>query len=119
MADKKLKIHITNDPVYMENGLTVHFRDGGPCWFVDPGLPPQAQNIVEYVRTHKLEPAGILATGTCGNCSNIGLLGGLHLGKYGPQRSKNHSQRILTGPLRPHMVSGTLGVSILYGGQWL
>ncbi|UCE58894.1 MAG: MBL fold metallo-hydrolase [Phycisphaerales bacterium] len=62
MANRELKIHITNDPVYMENGLTLHLRDGGPCWFVDPGLPPQAQKIVEYVRAHKLDPTGILVT---------------------------------------------------------
>ena len=40
MAEQTLQIHITNDPTYMENGYTVHLRDGGPCWVIDPGLPP-------------------------------------------------------------------------------
>ncbi len=62
MADKKLQIHIANDPTYIENGYTVYFRQGGPCWFIDPGLPPQAGQIVEHVRENSLEPAAIVLT---------------------------------------------------------
>ncbi len=62
MADKKLQIHIANDPTYIENGYTVYFRRGGPCWFIDPGLPPQAGQIVEHVRENSLEPAAIVLT---------------------------------------------------------
>lgn len=57
-----LKIHITNDPTYMENGYTVYRRDGGPCWIIDPGLPPQAAGIIDHVREHHLEPAAIVLT---------------------------------------------------------
>ncbi len=59
---KQLRIHITNDPMYMENGYSVHLRDGGPCWIIDPGLPPQASQIVRHVREHKLAPAAIVLT---------------------------------------------------------
>ncbi len=59
---KQLHIHITNDPMYMENGYTVYLRDGGACWIIDPGLPPQAQQIVRHVREHKLTPATIVLT---------------------------------------------------------
>ncbi|MFQ5493987.1 MAG: MBL fold metallo-hydrolase [Phycisphaerae bacterium] len=62
MADTALNVHVTNDPVYMENGYTVHFGDGGPCWIVDPGLPPQAAQTLEYIRAHELEPAAIVLT---------------------------------------------------------
>ena len=43
MGDDTLHIHITNDPTYLENGYTVYLREGGPCWIIDPGLPPQAE----------------------------------------------------------------------------
>lgn len=62
MTTHELKLHITNDPVYMENGYTVYLREGGPCWFVDPGLPPQAKRIIEFVRGKNLEPEAILLT---------------------------------------------------------
>ena len=62
MADQKLNAYVTNDPTYMENGYTVHLRDGGPCWIIDPGLPPQARKIVEYVGEHRLKPQAIVLT---------------------------------------------------------
>ncbi len=62
MSDKSLRIHITNDPMYMENGYTVYLRSGGPCWIIDPGLPPQAEEIARHVRQHSLKPAAIILT---------------------------------------------------------
>ncbi len=62
MTDGQLRIHITNDPGYMENGYTVYLRDGGPCFIIDPGLPPQAAQIVQHVRDHSLQPVAILLT---------------------------------------------------------
>ena len=57
-----LQIHITNDDVYFENGYTIHVRDGGPCWVMDPGLPPQARRIVRYVQEKSLKPEAVLLT---------------------------------------------------------
>lgn len=62
MAKKNLQLYITNDPVYLENGCTVYLRDGGPCWIIDPGLPPQAEQILEYVGDHSLIPEAIVLT---------------------------------------------------------
>lgn len=62
MSDKSLHVHVTNDRVYAENGLTIHLRDGGPCWIIDPGLPPQADQIVRYVRERALTPDAIVLT---------------------------------------------------------
>lgn len=62
MTENELQIYITNDPTYMENGCTVHFRDSGPCWIIDPGLPPQATKILHYVKGHDLQPAAIVLT---------------------------------------------------------
>lgn len=62
MSPATLNIHITHDPIFMENGYTVYLRDGGPCWIIDPGLPPQARNILRHVREHKLQPQAIVLT---------------------------------------------------------
>jgi len=62
MGDATLHIHVTNDPMYMENGYTVYLRPGGPCWVIDPGLPPQAEQIIRYIRRHELAPAVIVLT---------------------------------------------------------
>ena len=62
MSEGRLHIHITNDPMYVENGLTVYMREHGPCWIIDPGLPPQATQIVQYVRDCALEPTAIMLT---------------------------------------------------------
>lgn len=62
VAPAALTIHITNDPVYVENGYTVHLREGGPCWIIDPGLPPQAAKILRYVDGRSLTPEAIVLT---------------------------------------------------------
>ncbi len=62
MSETRLHIHITNDPTYMENGYTIHLRDGGPGWIIDPGLPPQASRIVEHIRKKKIDPVAIVLT---------------------------------------------------------
>jgi glyoxylase-like metal-dependent hydrolase (beta-lactamase superfamily II) len=58
----KLHTYVTNDPFYMENGYTVYLVGGGPCWIIDPGLPPQAELIVKHVRRESLQPAAIVLT---------------------------------------------------------
>ena len=62
MSAARPHIHITNDPGYVENGMTVYLNDGGPCWIIDPGLPPQAEDIVQHVRDHSLDPQAIMLT---------------------------------------------------------
>jgi len=59
---RDLRIHITNDDVYMENGYTISFRDSGPCWVIDPGLPPQASEILRYIHDHHLTATAIVLT---------------------------------------------------------
>jgi glyoxylase-like metal-dependent hydrolase (beta-lactamase superfamily II) len=62
MGRSRLKVHITNDPMYLENGYTVYLRDGGPCWIIDPGFPPQAEQIVRHIREHTLVPGAVVLT---------------------------------------------------------
>ena len=58
----RLCIHITNDPMFAENGYTVYLHEGGPCWIIDPGLPPQPESILEHIRSHNLKPEKIVLT---------------------------------------------------------
>ena len=62
MSNNPFAYHVTNDPMFAENAYTVYRNDGGPCWIVDPGLPPQAEQIVAFVRQHDLEPQAVLLT---------------------------------------------------------
>ncbi len=62
MTDTALHCHITNDPTFAENGCTVYLRDGGDCWIIDPGPPPQAEEILEHIREHDLRPTAIILT---------------------------------------------------------
>lgn len=62
MTETTLRTFITNDPAYMENGYTVYIREDGPCWIIDPGLPPQAERIIAHVRDKSLTPEAIVLT---------------------------------------------------------
>ncbi|MCO6435883.1 MAG: MBL fold metallo-hydrolase [Phycisphaerae bacterium] len=62
MSQPNLNIHVTNDPVYMQNGMVVSLRENGPCWIVDPGLPPQAEQMIEHIEARKLVPQAVVLT---------------------------------------------------------
>ncbi len=62
MTKTSLHVHVTNDPVYAQNGLIIYFQDGGPCWMIDPGLPPQAPQMIQHIREHDLKPQAIVLT---------------------------------------------------------
>lgn len=62
MSDSDVHIKIFNDPFYAENGMVISIGSGTACWIVDPGLPPQAEHIVAYVREKKLCPEKIILT---------------------------------------------------------
>ncbi|MEE9295360.1 MAG: MBL fold metallo-hydrolase [Phycisphaerae bacterium] len=62
MPDQRLQFHVTNDQMFAENGYTLYLRDGGACWIVDPGLPPQAEQILEFIGEHRLQPLAIMLT---------------------------------------------------------
>jgi glyoxylase-like metal-dependent hydrolase (beta-lactamase superfamily II) len=62
MSATPYQFHVTNDPMFAENAYTVYRHDGGPCWIIDPGLPPHAEQIIKYVREHDLKPQAVLAT---------------------------------------------------------
>lgn len=62
MNGQTIEIFVTNDPTYMENGYTIYRRSGGPCWIIDPGLEPQAEQIVDHVGAKSLKTQAIVLT---------------------------------------------------------
>ena len=62
MTDRTLRIKVVNDPIYGENGMVLSVDTGRPCWIIDPGLPPQAEQILAYIEAERLEPAAIVLT---------------------------------------------------------
>lgn len=63
-ANEQVAIRAFNDPVYMENTLLVR-RPGRPgCWIVDPGLPPSAGELIQFVEQHSLQPMAVVLTHT-------------------------------------------------------
>lgn len=57
-----VQIACFTDPSFGENGYVVWRRDGGPCWIIDPGLPPSASQMLDHLRQKRLEPAAIVLT---------------------------------------------------------
>jgi glyoxylase-like metal-dependent hydrolase (beta-lactamase superfamily II) len=50
------------EPNFGENAYILYCREEGPCWIIDPGLPPSAKQISKHVKQHKLKPEGIILT---------------------------------------------------------
>ncbi|MFQ5429959.1 MAG: MBL fold metallo-hydrolase [Phycisphaerae bacterium] len=50
------------DPQFGENAYVVSCREGGPCWIIDPGLPPSAKEILTHIDAHGLQPAALVLT---------------------------------------------------------
>ncbi len=57
-----MEIDVTTDATFGENGYTIYRHDGGPCWIIDPGLPPHAEQIIAFVRQPELDTQAILLT---------------------------------------------------------
>lgn len=50
------------EPSFGENAYVVWLRDGGPCWIIDPGLPPSVPQIIAHVERRRLTPDAIVLT---------------------------------------------------------
>jgi glyoxylase-like metal-dependent hydrolase (beta-lactamase superfamily II) len=57
-----LNIHCTTEPAFMQNAYVVHPEGATDCWLVDPGLPPQAEQMTRYVNRHQLGVSAIVLT---------------------------------------------------------
>lgn len=62
MNNDELHIKISNDPIYAQNGMIVYKKNGGSCWIIDPGFPPQPEELVAHIQQQNLSPAAIVLT---------------------------------------------------------
>ncbi len=62
MSNSDVHIKIFNDPFYAENGMVISIGSGAACWVVDPGLPPQGDEIVAFIAEKGLQPEKIVLT---------------------------------------------------------
>ncbi len=57
-----INVRTTVDPFYAENAYVVYPASAGPCWIIDPGFSPQAEQICGFVREQDLQPEAIVLT---------------------------------------------------------
>jgi len=57
-----LNIAACVDMMYGENTYIIWRNDKGPCWIIDPGLPPCGEQACEGIREKGLTPEAILLT---------------------------------------------------------
>lgn len=57
-----IEYEIFVEPSFQENGYVVRPVGERGCWIVDPGFPPQCDEICDFVRQHALAPAVLVLT---------------------------------------------------------
>ncbi len=57
-----LNVEVFNDPMFQENGMLVWSAASPTCWIVDPGLPPQPEEMLAFITSRRLAPAAIVLT---------------------------------------------------------
>ena len=62
MTSAELRIASFHDDFYFTNCLVLSLGRGRPCWIIDPGLPPAAEEMLAYIEKDKLTPQAILIT---------------------------------------------------------
>ncbi|MCB9850695.1 MAG: MBL fold metallo-hydrolase [Phycisphaerales bacterium] len=63
MSAGELYIKVFNDPFYAENGLVLSLSGGDcACWVIDPGLPPQADEMLAHLTAKRLAPVAVVLT---------------------------------------------------------
>ncbi|MFQ5491548.1 MAG: MBL fold metallo-hydrolase [Phycisphaerae bacterium] len=62
MSPKPYQFKVSNDAMFVENSYVVYRTDDAPCWIIDPGLPPQGDEIIDFIQTHRLKPQACILT---------------------------------------------------------
>ncbi|MCH7814224.1 MAG: MBL fold metallo-hydrolase [Planctomycetes bacterium] len=62
MSDTVVRFEVFNDPMFQQNGRVVYLQDDGPCWIIDPGPPPQAHQMIQFIEEHRLVPTAVVLT---------------------------------------------------------
>ncbi len=50
------------DPLYAQNCRVLSVPGHAACWIVDPGLPPTAGQLLNYIKENRLTPVAVLLT---------------------------------------------------------
>jgi hydroxyacylglutathione hydrolase len=58
----RLHVEVFVEPMFQENGCLLRCEDRPECWVIDPGLPPQPDEILAAIRDRELTLTGILVT---------------------------------------------------------
>jgi glyoxylase-like metal-dependent hydrolase (beta-lactamase superfamily II) len=57
-----LRIEIFNDPLFYENGMLLSLAGEPDCWIIDPGLPPQPEQMLAALERLDLTRPAIVLT---------------------------------------------------------
>lgn len=104
-----LNIEIFVDNVFAENGLLLWCDDRPECWIVDPGFPPQPEEMAAAIEEHGLTPAAIMLT----HCHPDHIVGVGPLRRLYPETpiaAPRGEEHMLTDP--DANMSATMGVPI-------
>jgi hydroxyacylglutathione hydrolase len=100
------------EPHFQENTYLLYRRAASECWVVDPGLPPQAEQVAQVIRQNRLGLATIMLTH--GHADHIA--GVAHLKQLWPDaqvRIARADQAMLNDP-RQNLSAG-FGIPIVLG----
>ena len=75
METPQLHVETFVEPSFYENAYLLWSDNAGECWIVDPGLPPQPDQMIDCVSRLSLRPAAILLThGHADHIAGVGPL---------------------------------------------
>jgi hydroxyacylglutathione hydrolase len=61
-GNDSVHLAVFTEPVFGENAYVIDCGTDGPCWIIDPGLPPSAREILAHVDQRRLKPDAIILT---------------------------------------------------------
>lgn len=101
-----LQVRIYNDPMFAENGLLLTAADGKQCWIIDPGLPPQPEEMTREIEREGLLPVAIVLTHCHGD----------HIAGVGPLVERFDGLRIIAPAEEAEMLTdATANRSAMFG----
>lgn len=95
MTHGSLNIEVFNDAMFQENGMVVWTAGSSACWIIDPGLPPQPEEMLAFLESRGLSAGAIVLT----HCHAD------HIAGVGPLRGAMPGVTIVAPREERHMLS--------------